>query len=141
MKMQKIISALALCASVILAGCASLQQKIDVATGVYKTATETTVPADVVIPTAYTFGILKAGATNYGAYCIQQKMVPAICSATTRRIVVKAVKAGTRARNQMEASVDGGQPALASIYNVLVAAVNDLKSSPVSSLQFSGSMQ
>lgn len=127
--------------AVVLAGCASLQQKIDVATGVYKTATETTVPADVVIPTATTFGILKAAAKNFGAYCIQKKMVPAICSAATRRIVIKAVSAGTRARDQMEASVDAGQPALASIYNVLVAAVNDLKASPASSLQFSGSTQ
>lgn len=132
MTMQKIISSLALCASVILAGCAQMQ----VATGVYQKVTETTVPAATVIPTANAFDILKIAATNYGTYCIQQKMAPAPCSADTRRIVIKAVRSGTAARNQLEDSVISGQPAVASIYNVLVAAVQGLQKTPVATAQF-----
>ncbi|HEY6022166.1 MAG TPA: hypothetical protein VIY48_20560, partial [Candidatus Paceibacterota bacterium] len=90
----------------------------------------------VVVPTANAFNILKAGATNYARYCIQQKMVPTICSASNRRAVIKAVRAGTGARNQMEASLVAGQPALSSVYNVLVAAVNGLKNSPAAITQF-----
>jgi hypothetical protein len=115
-----------------LAGCANLQA----VQGVYTTVTETTVPATVVIPTANAFNILKLGATNYGRYCIANKMPEPVCSAGNRRIVIKAVRAGTGARRQMVASVEQGQPALSSIYNVLVAAVNDLQKSPVASAQF-----
>jgi uncharacterized lipoprotein YajG len=133
---MRILAAIGLC--FVLAGCAGLQNRIDVATGIYTAATETTVPASVVIPAANAFNILKAGATNYARYCIQQKMAPSICSAGTRRVVVKAVRAGTRARNQMEASVEQNQPALSSVYNLLVAAVNDLKASPAADPIFTG---
>lgn len=135
MRMIRIIGAI-LVAGLSLAGCARFEKTLEIASGVYKVATETTVPAEVVIPTANAFNILKAGATNYGRYCIQQQMVPSICSATTRRYVIRAVRAGTRARDQMTASVERGEPALSSIYNVLVAAVNDLKVSPASNAQF-----
>lgn len=132
--MRKII--LALTVSLALGGCAGLQQKIDIATGIYNKVTETTVPAAVVVPTANAFNILKAGATNYARYCIQQNMQPAICSKDNRRVVVRSVRAGTAARNQMEASLVAGQPALASIYNVLVSAVQGLQNSPAASTQF-----
>ena len=137
MRNLRIVAAL-LAVGLALAGCAGLQQRLDSISGVYTAVTETTVPASVVIPTANAFNILKAGATNYARYCIMQKMAPAICSAATRRIVVKAVRAGTRARDQMEASVESNQPALSSIYNLLVAAVNDLKSSPAADPIFTG---
>ncbi len=129
--MKKLLVVLALGLS--LTGCASLQNFQQVAT--------TTVPASVVIPAANAFDILKAAATNYGRYCIQQKMAPSICDASTRRIVVKAIRAGTGARNQMEVSVANNQPALASIYNVLVSAVQSLQASPVVSAQFAGATQ
>jgi hypothetical protein len=136
--MRRIYLAGALLAAIALTGCADLQKKLDLATGVYTFATETTVPANVVIPVANSFDILKAGATNYGRYCIAQKMAPSVCSADTRRIVVKAVRSGTAARNQLKASLRSGEPAAASIFNVLVAAVNGLQASPAASAQFSG---
>lgn len=139
--MNRTISALALCASLALAGCAGFQEKLDIATSVYTTATETTVPASAVVPLANTFNILKAGATNYGRYCIAQKMIPAICSADIRRNVIRSVRAGTGARNQMEASLRNGEPALSSIYNVLVSAVNGLKATPAATEQFAGGAQ
>jgi hypothetical protein len=132
--MKKIAAAIILCFA--LVGCASLQQKIDIATGVYKAATETTVPAEVVIPTANAFNILKAGATNYGRYCIQQRMAPSMCSASTRRIVIKAVRSGTAARNSLEDSVANNEPALSSVYNILVVAVNSLQKTPAANSQF-----
>lgn len=114
-----------------LAGCASL--------GVIHQVATATVPATVVVPTANTFDVLKGTATNYGKYCIQQKMTPAICSADMRRKVIKLVRSGTAARNQLESSLDRGEPAVASVYNLLVAAVQDLQGTPVAT--FSGGAQ
>lgn len=136
--MRRINMAAALVAiSVFLVGCGpDFQRKLDLATGAYQFATETTVPAEVVIPVANTFNILKAGATNYGRYCIKERMAPSICSADIRRIVIRAVRSGTGARNQMKASLRSGEPAAASVFNVLVAAVNGLQASPASQAQF-----
>lgn len=136
--MRRIYLAAAVAVTFVLGGCAGFQQKLDLASSAYTYATETTVPASAVIPVANTFDILKAAATNYGRYCIAQHMAPSICSADTRRIVIKAVRAGTRARNSLKASLRNGDPAAASIFNVLVDAVNGLQASPASSAQFSG---
>jgi hypothetical protein len=91
-----------------------------------------------VIPAANTFNIVKAGATRYGQYCIQQQMAPAICDAAIRRNVIKAVRVGTNARDKMTGSLVNGTPASASVYNLLVGAVQDLKNSPANSAQFVG---
>lgn len=112
--------------ALVLGGCSTL----GTLGAVYQTVTETTVPASVVVPAANAFDILKAGATNYGRYCIANKMAPAICSASIRRTVIQTVRSGTAARNQLETSVATGQPALGSVYNVLVSAVNGLKATP-----------
>jgi len=130
--MKNIVRAVVLCAGLALAGCANLQA----VTGIYKTVSETTVPADVVIPAANAFDILKIGAANYGQYCINNQMAPLICSATTRRVVIKSVRTGTGARNQLKASVRDGTPAASSIYNLLVGAVSNLQSSPAANAQF-----
>src|ERR1700730_4546656 len=102
--MKKIFLAIVLTLS--LAGCASLGLVQQVATA--------TVPAAAVVATANAFDVLKGTATNYGKYCIAQKMAPAICSASTRRAVIKFVRSGTAARNQLEGSIDKGEPAAAS---------------------------
>lgn len=113
-----------------LTGCAQLAEVRKVA--------ESTVPASVVVPAANTFNILKAGATRYGQFCIQQKFVPAICSAEIRRAVVKAVKVGTGARDRMTVSIESGTPAAASVFNLMVGAIDDLKATPAASAQFQG---
>ena len=104
--------------------------------------TDATVPASVVIPAANSFDILKAAATNYGTYCIGRKKStgdwPAICSAEIRRNVIRAVRAGTSARNQIEISFEQGEPVLGSTYNILVSAVKGLKGTPVNAEQFGG---
>ncbi len=136
--MKRLIIAIALTLSV--SGCAGLQKKIDLAPGVYTAVTETQVPASAVVPLANSFDILKAAATNFARYCISKQMAPSICSVDIRRNVVRAVRSGTKARDQLEVSVETGQPALGSVYNVLVAAVNGLKSSPANTTQFTGGM-
>lgn len=136
--MRKLLYACMIAISV--AGCAGLQKKIDLATGVYTAVTETTVPASVVIPAANAFDVLKAAATNFARYCIKNQMLPSVCSADIRRGVIRAVRSGTAARNQLEVSVETGQPALGSVYNVLVAAVNGLKASPANTSEFTGGM-
>lgn len=139
--MQKILGILVLGVSVLLGACAKDLATLQAVTGIYKTATETTVPANVVIPTANAFNILKVAATNYGQYCIDHKMPEPVCSAGNRRIVIKAVRVGTGARDKMVASIKDGQPALSSIYNLLVGAVNDLQASPAAKAQFTGAPQ
>lgn len=111
-----------------LGACSTLNTLQQVATA--------TVPASVVIPAANTFDILKGTATNYGRYCIQGKFVDAICSAGNRRLVIKFVRSGTSARNQLEDSVQNGTPAAASVYNLLVSAVQGLQGTPAASSQF-----
>lgn len=127
--MKKILSVLLL--GLVLAGCTQLQA----IQGIYTAATTATVPAGTVVITANAFDALKATAVNYGQYCIAQKFPLPICSAGNRRIVVKAIRAGTAARVQLEASLTTGQPAVASVYNVLVAAVNSLQTSPISTVK------
>lgn len=128
---RKILVAAALAFS--LAGCATFDtiQKV-------QEVANATVPASVVVPAANAFNIVKAGATRYGQYCIQQRMAPVICEAGTRRAVVKAVRVGTNARNKMTDSLVNNTPASASVYNLLVGAVQDLKNSPANSPQFTG---
>lgn len=115
-----------------LAGCAKEMALL----GTIQQVATATVPANVVIPAANAFDILKGTATNYARYCIQGKFVDAICSAGIRRTVVKFVRSGTSARNQLEDSVQNGTPAAASVYNVLVAAVQGLQGTPAASSQF-----
>lgn len=111
-----------------LAGCSSLQS-------IYTLATTATVPATTVVIAANSFDALKATAVNYGNYCVAQKFPQPICSAANRRSVIKAVNAGTAARVQLEASINTGQPAISTVYNTLVSAVNTLTASPINTVK------
>lgn len=114
-----------------LSGCATFTADLAKLGQVYTVVTTSTVPPITVVVTANAFDALKATATNYGKYCIQGKFVDPICSAGNRRKVVQFVRSGTSARNQLELSITTNTPATATIYNILVAAVNGLKSTPV----------
>jgi hypothetical protein len=113
-----------------LGGCVTLQGDIAKLQQVYTIVTTATVPPSTIIITANAFDALKATAINYGTYCIQGKFIDPICSAANRRIVVKAIRTGTAVRNQLELSISSGTPASATLYNVLVSAVNSLSQSP-----------
>lgn len=117
--------------ALMVGACSTLQTVQQVATSV--------VPAEVVIPTANAFDILKGTATNYGRYCIANSMPEPICSASNRRAVIRFVRSGTAARKQLVASIENGTPAAASVYNVLVAAVQGLQGTPAASTQFGAS--
>jgi len=119
---------LALILALALGGCAQLQ-------GVYTMATTATVPSSSVIIAANSFDALKATAVNYGQYCVAQHFPKPICSAANRRLVIKAVNAGTAARIQLEASINTGQPAVATVYNALISAVNSLNASPINTVK------
>jgi hypothetical protein len=97
-----------------------------------------TVSSEVVIPTANAFNILKAGATRVAEYCIRENFTPVICEEGTRRNISKAVRAGTGARKRLRDTLVNGTPAAASVYNLLVGAVQDLQNSPANSPQFAG---
>jgi len=124
--MKKLLSIAALALS--LGACAQLK-------GAYTVATTSTVPAGDVVIAANSFDALKATAINYGRYCIDQKYPKPVCSASNRRSVIKAVNSGTSARIQLESSINTGQPALSTIYNVLIAAVNNLNASPINTVK------
>jgi hypothetical protein len=111
-----------------LGACAQLQ-------GVYNLATTSTVPAGDVVIAANSFDALKATAINYGQYCVAQHFPVPVCSKANRRAVIRAVNSGTAARIQLEASINTGQPAVATVYNVLIAAVNSLNASPVNTVK------
>jgi hypothetical protein len=123
---MKRIGVILLCLA--LAGCANLQ-------GIYTLATTATVPATSVVIAANSFDALKATAINYAHYCVDQKFPQPICSASNRRAVIKAVRAGTAARIQLEASINTGQPAIATVYNTLISAVNALTASPINTVK------
>jgi hypothetical protein len=124
-----------------VSGCATFQAIEKVASA--------TVPASVVLKAANAFNIVKAGATRFAQYCVQQNMAPAVCDKGTRRIVSKAVRAGTSARDRALAEIGADDPACladinqcrpapASVYNLMVGAVQDLQNSPANSAQFVG---
>jgi hypothetical protein len=100
-----------------------------------------TVPAEIVIPAANTFNIVKAGATRFAEYCIREKFAPAVCEEGTRRAIVKAIRVGSGARKRMRDTLANGTPASASVYNLMVGAIQDLQNSPANSPQFVGAAQ
>lgn len=115
-----------------LAGCAGDLAKIQ---GIYTFATTATVPAGDVVVAANAFDALNATATNYGNYCIDQHFPRPLCSAANRRAVIKWVNSGLNAKHALEGSINSGQSALATTYNALIAAVNGLKATPISSVK------
>jgi hypothetical protein len=117
-----------------LSGCAAemekFRQEIAVVKQVYAVATTATVPASVVRPAAATFDILKGTAANFAVYCVSNKFAPIGCDVDARRKIVLFVKQGTKARIALRSSVENGQPATATIYNLLVGAVTGLQATP-----------
>lgn len=124
MKKLAIVAALAFG----LGGCANLQ-------GIYTLATTATVPAGDVVIAANAFDALNATATNYGNYCVTQHFPVPLCSKANRRGVIKAVNSGINAKHALEGSINSGQPAIATVYNVLIAAVNSLQVSPINTVK------
>lgn len=131
--MKRLLVALVL--SIGLAGCATVQTAIKDAQGVYDYVTTTTVDPQQAAIVANAFDALKGTAVNYANYCVEQKFPQPICSAANRRVVIKAVNAGTAARVKLEAAITTGQPATSTLYNALVAAIQSLQASPINTVK------
>lgn len=117
------VTALALClVGLTVGGCAGELQKFKTAVSI---VTGTTVSPTTVIVAANAFNGIKATATNYLRYC-KTNLSRSECSATNRRNVIKYVRAGTAARNQLETYLTTNSDAPATIYNALIAAYNAL---------------
>lgn len=115
---------IALAFALALVGCANLQ-------GVYTAVTTTTVSPGQALIVANAYDALKITAANYKDYCIAQHFPRPLCSASNRRIVIKAVQAGDPARAVVEGGLTTGQPIYSTVYNTLVAAVNALQASQI----------
>ncbi|MDE2602692.1 MAG: hypothetical protein KGL62_10040 [Bradyrhizobium sp.] len=114
-----------------LGGCAQLQTALSEARSVYTYATTKTVASGQAAIVANAYDTLKATAVNYGNYCITQRFPKPVCSASNRRAVIKAVRAGDAARAQIEAPITTGQPVAATLYNTLVAVIQQLQAAPI----------
>lgn len=123
--MRKYLAAALVLGSLALGGCASELQKLHT---VYSIVTETTVSPSTIIVAANSFDALEATATQYLSYC-KANLSTSACSADNRRTVIKAVRAGRAARNQLETYVTNNTAAPSAIYNTLVAAINTLNTS------------
>src|SRR6267154_4304236 len=92
-------------------------------------ATTNVTPTDVFIA-ANAFNAVEAGGTAFLTYCHANKDVPAICSTTNRRNVIQYGRAGRAARNQAETYVQTSTSIPAAVYNAMVTATANLKTTP-----------
>ncbi len=104
-----------------LGACASLNATWSVITGASVSPTQ-------IIVAANAFDAGEASATQYLLYCKATVPAPSYCALATRQAVVKAVRAGRVARNQLEPYVVSGSAGPSAIYNTLVAVVTQLQS-------------
>jgi len=118
--MKKLLLILALSGSI--AGCANLRN-------VYTMITEATVSPTQIIVAGNAFDALEGTATQYLVYC-KANLSTSICSADNRRNVIKYVRSGRAARNQLEVYVTSGNAGPSAIYNTLIAAINSLNATP-----------
>lgn len=128
--MRKYLAVSLVLGSLALGGCASELQKLHT---FYNVVTQTTVPPNTIIVAANSFDALEATATQYLSYC-KANLSTSACSAANRRTVIKAVRAGRAARNQLETYVTSNTAAPSAIYNALVAAINTLTTSAASTV-------
>lgn len=119
--------ALAVFAAVCLGACAQIQTL----EGTFKTLTTTTVEPVYVNIALNTYEGLKATANGYKDYCINNKFPLPQCSAANRRAVIRFVNSGDGAASVLATNLNSGQTLLSTTYNVLVGAINGLKTAPI----------
>lgn len=111
-----------------LGGCAALQ-KLE---AIYTDVSGSTISPQNVYIAVNAFDATKATATSYFIYC-RAHLATAVCSPANRRTVLKYVRSGTAARNQLETYLTAGTAAPTQIYQTLIAAVDALKTSAIAS--------
>lgn len=114
----------------VLGGCAAIPalQKLE---SFYEDISGSTVSPQNVYIAANAFDASKTLATSYFTYC-RTRLSSGICNAANRRFVLKYIRSGTAARNQLETYLVAGTPAPTQIYKTLIAAVDALKTSAIS---------
>jgi len=111
-----------LAAALALSGCAALHT----IENVYTYASTATVQPQTIIVAANAFDAAEATATQWLLYCRAHQ---GACAKETRRTVIRAVRSGRAARNQLETYLSQSIPAPGAIYNTLVVAINQLNAS------------
>lgn len=106
-----------------LVGCSTIQTLEQVA-GAAVSPTQALVAANA-------FDAAESGATGYLVFC-KANLASPTCSADNRRAVLKYTRAGRAARNQIETAISSSATIPSTVYNALVAAVTNLKSTPAS---------
>ncbi len=101
-----------------LGACANLKTVYTIITGASVS------PAQIIIA-ANAFDASEGTATQYLVYC-KANLTTTICSADNRRSVIKWVRFGRAARNQLETYVAAGNAGPAALYNTLITAINQL---------------
>jgi hypothetical protein len=103
-----------------ISGCAKL-------TNAYKTITEAKVPAQTLIVAANGFNAAKSVATTYINYC-SPKPQPVGCSNDAIGKLIPAMRAGTKARDDIETFIDQhpGELGAQGLYDAVVAATNTI---------------
>ena len=94
-----------------------------------QTALGTTVTPTQALVAANAFDAAESGASGFLVYC-KSNLSSAACSADNRRAVIKYTRAGRAARNQIETYIQSSTSIPAAVYNALVTAVTNLKSTP-----------
>lgn len=91
-------------------------------------------PTEAIIA-ANTYDAIEATATGFLTFCAK---VPSDsrCGAGNRRAIIKYVRSGRAARNQMESYIQNNTSVPSAIYNTVKAAVDNLKTTPAAT--FSG---
>lgn len=106
-----------------LGGCAALSNFQQVATS--------SVSPTQALLAANGFNAAESGATAFLTFCKASPEASA-CNANTRRLVIRYVRAGRAARNQIETYIQTSTTVPAAIYNALVAALDNIKNTPAS---------
>lgn len=104
-----------------MTGCTQLQQLATVAT--------TTVTPTEAIVASNAYDAIEAGATSFLTFC-KSNPTNTNCGAGNRRSVISYTRSGRAARNQIETYIQSSSTIPAAIYNTLVTAVNNLKTTP-----------
>lgn len=104
-----------------LGACAQIQTLTAVATSSV-TPTQALVAANA-------FDAAESGATGYLVYC-KSNPTSTSCTQSTEQSVIRYVRAGRAARNQLETYIQTSATIPSVVYNSLVAAVNNLKATP-----------
>lgn len=116
--MKKLVG---ICLVLFLGACAQLQTLTTIA-GTSVTPTQALIAANA-------FDAAESGATAYLVYC-KSNLSNSICITANRRAVIQYTRAGRAARNQMETYIQTSASIPAAVYNVVVTAVSNLKSTP-----------